>query len=534
MKQETGSQINMARRTAVLVSGVFAMGLLLVLAQSIFAAAGGTESRLMAQNNQQAGQVITSTSDLGDYLKAHTISFDNQPSRNAELSSTAGFVGGAPVIWSGTTFQFGNPGSVVAYSLTLSNTSGITDTYDITTSGGWLVGLSGSTYTITAGTDASVVVSVTVPVDAARLETNLSVITATAQSDAMIYDVITLTTTTEFFHTFLPSLHTPLVPTHLSATRPNSQNDWALQWDSVAGATAYELQQSQDPNFATGVTTFNLGSNATSQLINTHEPSWNNVFYYRGRVLSGSQVSDWSNVVTVVGAYYDEFDNPGTGWDRRRLTNIDQTTTFYEIRDGNDWLIVQSLDSWDWVIASPMKPAPVVPYVIEYRIKHANLGNLVSHGAVFGADWNGGLCPDWSSVQGVYQHTACFNHFYDTNTIFFSDLKMLFERVDNLVWCPTCGGSPMKRLGDIESNPNNVPVLTNVDPIGWNTFRIEVRADGIKFYANGALQSITDGETVYTDTRWINSPYFGIIATTDEYSNSSARVEYFKVTPLDN
>jgi hypothetical protein len=91
----------------------------------------------------------------------------------------------------------------------------------------------------------------------------------------------------------------------------------------------------------------------------------------------------------------------------------------------------------------------------------------------------------------------------------------------------------MKRLGDIESDPDRVPLLNNVEPNDWNTYRVEVRDNSIKFYANGALQNIVDGSTVYGDTRWINDPYFGIFASTDEYSNSTARVEYYKITPLD-
>jgi hypothetical protein len=89
----------------------------------------------------------------------------------------------------------------------------------------------------------------------------------------------------------------------------------------------------------------------------------------------------------------------------------------------------------------------------------------------------------------------------------------------------------MKRLGDID--PNSAKNLTTVDPEGWNKFRVEVRNGNIKVFA-GAQGGELKLEKEYNDTRWIGSPYFGIFASTDEYSNSTARVEYVQVLPLDN
>ena len=281
--------------------------------------------------------------------------------------------------------------------------------------------------------------------------------------------------------------------------------------------------------FASGVTTYNLASNVASQLIDSIQPSANNVYYYRLRVLATNQVSPWSTVVPVVGAYYDEFDNNQTGWSGptlkdgiRRLTYIEKVDAWYE---NNDWMIIRVEDSWDWAIASPLMPAPEPPYAIEFRSMPANLGNLVSHGVVFGGDWAGAPCPDWSTLLGVYAHKNCFNHFYNTNLIWSSDtdLTLLWERVDTLIYCPTCGGSPLKRLGDVPGAQ-----LFHPNASGWNNYRIEVRSSEIKFFLNGTLRY------TYGDTRWINDPYFGIFASADEYSNSTWRYEYLRVTPLDN
>lgn len=324
---------------------------------------------------------------------------------------------------------------------------------------------------------------------------------------------------------------TPNPPTlTLSATRPNSNNQWTVSWTPAFEAGTYELEASQNPSFSSP-DRFEMGS-AKSRAFNP-PASTNNLFYFRARSRIGALVGPWSNTVRVVGAYYDEFENADSGWEVRRTTNIDEVQSFYEIDPGQDksWLILRVEDSWDWGIASPLLPAPELPYVIEYEAKPANLGNLVSLGAVFGGDKPGATCPDKSSTAGWYEHTLCFNHFYNTNTIWFGKLKMLFERVDRLVWCPNCGGSPMKRLGDID--PDNARELSGVDNDGWNRYRIEVRANGIKVLVGKRGGSLNEVIT-YNDTRWVNDPYFGVFASTDEYSNSTARFEFFSVTPLDN
>lgn len=327
---------------------------------------------------------------------------------------------------------------------------------------------------------------------------------------------------------YMPIIFRALPSLSISATRPNSSNDWTVSWQDLNsdGVTNYELQEAQQPDFS-DADTFTLGA-VTQYTVNNHDPSPYNVYYYRVRALKNGQVGPWSDTLQVVGGYRDGFIDRTTGWEIRRTTFIEEVKTWYEPvpPDSPTWLIMQVEDSWDWGIASPGMPAPEPPYVINYRVKAANLGNLVSYGVVFGGDWPGEICPDKSTVAGWYEHELCFNEFYNTNTIWFSDLKLLFERVDNLVWCPSCGGSPMKRLGDIDSD--NTKDLSNVDPDGWNTYRVEVRESGIKFYANGSFQF------EYGDTRYINQPYFGVFASTDEYSNSTARFEYIEVLPLDN
>lgn len=360
--------------------------------------------------------------------------------------------------------------------------------------------------------------------------TNTAIITAAALAEPItiqaatqiITDPVQPPTTTLYLPLIALALDTPT----LQVTRPNSNNEWTLLWNEGGTGVTYEIQEARDPAFTEGLDTFTV--NGGSYVVD-YAPSPNNVYFYRVRAIAQTgQVSAWSNGVKVIGGYYDEFVSDETGWEIRRTTFIEEVRSFYEIvpEDDKDWLIMQVEDAWDWGITSPLQPAPEPPYVIESRIKHANTeANLKSFGIVFGGDWNGDLCPDPSTVEGWYEHEACFNQFYNTNIIYFGPLKLLYERVDELVWCPNCSGSPLKRLGDIDSgNVRDIVGTNGADD--YHTYRIEVREDEIRFLVDGDL------EYTYGDTRYIDRPYFGIFASTDEYSNATARVEYFSIMPL--
>lgn len=446
-------------------------------------------------------------------------------------------------------------GGTVAYTVALNNTGtdpvivAITDTLPVELTLLTVSVSSGTVYntgntitgTLAINANATVTVQYTAEVDGTAAVGTL--ITNTVHIVGGVTD-ITRSATVEVVEPttdstiYLPLINTapPIVnvPTlFLTSSRPNSGNSWTLSWTGGIGGLAYELQESQTADFA-AVTTINAGGN-TNQ--NRQLPaSFHNVFFYRVRGVAGNNIGEWSNVVRVVGAYEDDFTDNASGWKLRRTTFIEKVSTYYEnAQNGyNDrsLLVIKSEDSWDWGISSPLMPAPEPPYVIEYRMRVANLGNLVSSGPVWGGDWNGvpepASCINYSTPETVYAHTDCFNHFYFINTIWYGSLVMqtLFERVDTLIWCPSCGGSPMKRLGDID--PDHARELTNVNPDAFNVYRIEVRENEMRFYANGTYQYS------YNDTRYITSPYFGVAASTDEYSNSTWVFDYFKVMPLDD
>lgn len=323
---------------------------------------------------------------------------------------------------------------------------------------------------------------------------------------------------------YIPVMFKSLPAPNISATRPNSTNSWSVSWNDV-GAAKYEVQESLTSDFS-GAPIIDNGTSTTYSVVQKPLSTTNQYFYRVRGVTAGDVNGAWSAPIEVVGGYHDDFKDNTSNWAVRRTTLIEDVQAFYE-NPTDGWFILRVEDSWDWGIASPMAKAPEVPYVIEYRMMPANRGNLVSQGVVFGADFTGSICDpfQYPTADEVYTHDDCFNEFYATNTIWYGKLKLQWERIDNLVWCPGCGGSPMKRLGDVFSAVDPIP---NTSDDGFNTWRIEVRSDSIRVFANG------NSFFTYTDTRHVDNPYFGVFATTDEYSNSTARFDYFQVTPLDS
>ncbi len=344
-----------------------------------------------------------------------------------------------------------------------------------------------------------------------QIATTGSVITR--EAGTLIVSDVTTTTI------FLPVVYKSVPPPDLSASRPTNANTWDLSWTvDFAGVTKYELQESQDPSFSSYTSTeLNQVTYQASK-----QASFNNDYYYRVRAFVGDAVGAWSNVVHVLGNYRDDFNDSTSNWmPVRRMTYLEETEARYGTGNEAGNLIIIVGDRWDWMIASPLQEAPPVPYEIEYRTRVHDASNLVSGGMVFGGDWNGEPCPEYGNV---YQTDNCFNHFYNFNFIFYGPLKLLHEQVNSLVWCPSCMGSPLKRIG-----PTDVvdPVLTNGPSLEWHTYRYEVRSDGVDFYLDGNFKAH------FSDTTWINEPYFGVFASTDEYKPSIWFFDYFSVTYLD-
>jgi uncharacterized repeat protein (TIGR01451 family) len=432
------------------------------------------------------------------------------------------------------------PGQTIRYTIVVSNTGvpaivSFVDTLPeaVRYVAGSIVAPAGTVYTTTETMVSWRGLAGTEPVEVifdARLERDLApgtLVTNSVVLDSGSGTIVRHATTTVLEKPndlWLPIIMRPLEPVVLSASRPNSTNQWGLFWQSLAGVAGYEIQESKSADFATITAEFNLGQVNSQQVTRPLSPD--NSWYYRARAVIGGQVGPWSNVVEVVAGYRDDFNDPSTGWAIRRTTLADQRVrVYYGAGDvaGNLVMIVD--DRWDWGIGSPMRKAPAIPYAVEFYAKSHNPVHRTSGNVVLGGDWvEGTQCPP--PFPEIYTHANCFNQFYAWNFIIEAvSTKLQHETVNELVWCPECTHSPMKRIATL----TDVGVIfeSEAQTKGWNTWRIEMRNDGAHLFVNGTFRAHLP------DTQYFNQPYFGVFATVWNYKPSIWLYDWFQVVPLD-
>jgi uncharacterized repeat protein (TIGR01451 family) len=100
--------------------------------------------------------------------------------------------------------QSGLPGEVVTYTLTVTNTGSMTDTFVITYTGNtWAVDLMPESIELGAGDSAEVIVHVTIPAGAVADDSDSVTILATSSNDPNVFDSSELTTE-RIFVIYLP------------------------------------------------------------------------------------------------------------------------------------------------------------------------------------------------------------------------------------------------------------------------------------------------------------------------------------------
>jgi hypothetical protein len=166
-------------------------------------------------------------------------------------------------------------------------------------------------------------------------------------------------------------------------------------------------------------------------------------------------------------------------------------------------------DKWDFSIASPWEEAPSPPYTIRTKVKIHDPSNLVSYGIVFGGN-GGSPCP-------AYREDGCLEHYYRLLVIWGGPLKAGFKRIDKHE--PDKGHGQGKELIDYKY------ITGNSEGDDWHTWEIRVKTDGIEIYFDGDKFGSTD------DTTYIDEPYFGILASSDEYKPAIGRFDYFYLYP---
>ncbi|GMQ78361.1 MAG: hypothetical protein BMS9Abin02_0864 [Anaerolineae bacterium] len=331
----------------------------------------------------------------------------------------------------------------------------------------------------------------------------------------LIYRSVTTTVITESFGTqYLPVIFQPLAAVTLNSIgRPTPDNKWTLNWTipDTTGVTDYEIEEANNPDFTNSQSTM-VGSTNTSYQV--QQPfSTDNQYYYRVRATGPSGHGRWSNTQAVVGGYRDDFNDSGSGWAMRRQdTDHVENQVYYQ----NGHLVLEMDSSWDYLIAGPMALPPEPPYRIETRVRLEGVDNLHGYGIIFGADQLGQPCPN-------ADYSSCFNQYYRL-TAFWSgnaDKRMTTQ---------------LKRI-DYHDDRNNAGRGVKLTP--WLTPGVNDPANGyqqwaIEVYPSGLIKIFVNGKFVDDafDTNYIDRPFFGTFASTDEYNGLQAEYDWYQVTPL--
>jgi len=313
---------------------------------------------------------------------------------------------------------------------------------------------------------------------------------------------------------YLPITSKPMAAATLgSIGRPTPDNKWTLKWTmpDTSGVADYEIEEANNPDFTNSQSTM-VGSTETSYQIQ-HPFSTANQYYYRVRASGPSGNGPWSNSQAVVGGYRDDFSDSGSGWAMRRQdTDHIENQVYYQ----NGHLVLEMDSSWDYLIAGPMALPPQAPYRIETRVHLEGVDNLHGYGIIFGADLLGQPCPN-------ADYSSCFNQYYRLSAFWSgnADKRMTTQ---------------LKRI-DYHDDRNNAGRGVALTP--WLTPGVKDPADGyqewaVEVYPSGTIRIYVNGKLVdeTADTTYIDRPFFGTFASTDEYNGLQAEYDWYRVTPL--
>ncbi len=137
---------------------------------------------------------------------------DNSASDSADLTTTAVETAVYGVTLSGDDALTGLAGTTVTYTLYLTNTGNVADTFDITASGEtWTTTLSANNITLNANQSGWVEVEVQIPAGAANGDSDTVTITATSQGDNSVTASADLTTTASVIITPSNFIYLPVI-----------------------------------------------------------------------------------------------------------------------------------------------------------------------------------------------------------------------------------------------------------------------------------------------------------------------------------
>ena len=386
-------------------------------------------------------------------------------------------------------------------------------------SGSW--GVDGNVITWTgaiSGSGEAIVTFDAVVTDTAAYEpvTNTVYVTGTGSllSQEAVFTVTERMTYTMYFPVIYKALPAPIL---ISVSTPTSSDEYitykmTATWSDVGlSGGYYEIQESRTPDFA-NPTTYNTGTDLT-KLFN-FGISRNYEHYFRVRFVLNGFASGWSNVIKQYGPYIDHFNDANRDWKIRR-EDLDDTNNSSYYQDGN--YVLKIGGRWHFAVGGPMKIVPWPSYSIEARVRFDDgVDNLHSYGFIWGGDWNGtSACPNVG-------FTTCLNHYYRLNVLWNGTKDQLQTQIKRIDYHDDDGVGRGASLAGYAENGVNSPSG------GWQIWKIKQYQDGkIEMYINGILK-----RTVYDDTYAGAGTYFGVMATSNEYSGAEPWFDWVKVLTL--
>lgn len=414
------------------------------------------------------------------------------------------------------TVVISNSGGVAATGVLVTDTLPAELTYQVgtfvsSTMGATALGYGDSGNVITWTGDVDSLGSVTLSYAADVTDTAMTndIITNTVQinSSGTVIERSASTTIVDSLDSFFPIVFksVPAPVLNLITGPTNGSNTLTASWNVPANdVTKYEIEETNSDTF-TGATAYDAGT-ATSKAF-AHTASSSNTYCYRVRAWVNTSASGWSNVECAVGNYLDDFLSSSSGWAiRQQDTDDTENSSYY----ANGEYVVKIGGRWDYALVSPLAPAPKPPYAIETRIKFdPTVDNLHGYGVVFGGNWNGQPCPGTD-------YSACFTHYYRFLVVWYgpqNSFRIQLKRID---------------YNDAQDNIGRGVTLVNFKDIfvndskAFNIWRVEVDANGtIRVYLNGNQVASA------VDSTYINNPYFGVMASSDEYLGAEPHVDWY-------